>query len=214
MSTSRPLRVLILTYIYTDFDPRYGGEGRVVWETTQALARQGVEVFVVTSMKNLSIPPHPNIRLYKIPFAKKNFLNFNPGELLKIFLFSIPLLYIKKIDIIHQLPTDGPNPFAYFKFGRIFAESADPAWDYENPKFGKELQLDRAKKSKRRGSPRPDIRLIYGPGLPADGLDFLELTRNTQKGQIYFFIGPEVFTPYSKHCDRRVNWYMLPMAWT
>src|SRR3989344_493318 len=147
----KALRVLILTYVYTDGDPRYGGEGRVVWETTQALARAGVKVFVVSSMKNLKTSPYPNITLYKIPFAKKDFLNFNHGELLKRFLFSIPLLFLKRIDIIHHLPTNGPNPFARFKFGRIFAESADPAWDYMNPKFGKELQLDNAQKSQAAG---------------------------------------------------------------
>ncbi len=145
------MRVIILTYIFTDNDPRYGGEGRVVWETSNALARQGVEVFVITSMKNLKTAPHPNIRLYQIPFAKKNFLNFNPGELLKMFFFCIPLIYIKQIDIIHHLPTSGPDLFARFKFGRIFAESADPPQDYENPKFGHELKLDNANKMKEAG---------------------------------------------------------------
>jgi glycosyltransferase involved in cell wall biosynthesis len=142
----RPLHVLILTYIYTDGDPRYGGEGRVVWETTQALARAGVKVFVVTSMKNIKTTPHPNITVYKVPFAKKNFLNFNPGELLKIFLFAIPLIFLKRIDIIHHLPTNGPDPFARFKFGRVFVESADPSWGYDNPKFSTDLGLDRARK--------------------------------------------------------------------
>ncbi|MBU6214856.1 glycosyltransferase family 4 protein [Patescibacteria group bacterium] len=148
------LRVLILTYIYTDNDPRYGGEGRVVWETTQALARAGVRVHIVTSMINLHQTPHPNITVYKVPFAKKHFLNFNPGELLKMFFFCIPLLWMKKIQIIHQLPTNGPNLFIRFKFGRIFAESADPAWDYENPKFGDELQKDRANKMREAGLAR------------------------------------------------------------
>jgi len=148
---THPLRVLILTYIYTDYDPRYGGEGRVVWETTNALARAGVEVTVITSMKRLRGIPNSNVVLYQIPFAKKDFLNFNAGELLKIFFWSIPLLFLRKIDIIHHLPTNGPDPFARFKFGRVFIESADPAWDYENPKFGKELRLDNAQKNQEAG---------------------------------------------------------------
>ncbi|MCE9643648.1 glycosyltransferase family 4 protein [Candidatus Parcubacteria bacterium] len=148
---SRPLRVLILTYIYTDYDPRYGGEGRVVWETTNALARAGVEVYVITSMKKLDTVPHPNVHLYQVPFAKKDFLNFNAGELLKIFFWSIPLIFLKGIDIIHHLPTNGPNPFARFKFGKTFVMSADPAWDYENSKFGKELKLDNSQKNQEAG---------------------------------------------------------------
>lgn len=147
----KPLRVLILTYIYTDNDPRYGGEGRVVWETTQAMARTGARVFVVTSMKNVKGPVHPNISVFKIPFAKKDFLNFDAGELLKMFFFCIPLLFIKNIDVIHHLPTSGPDPFARFKFGRVFAESADPGWSYENPRFAEELMLDRAQKMQEAG---------------------------------------------------------------
>ncbi|HYF10460.1 MAG TPA: glycosyltransferase family 4 protein [Candidatus Paceibacterota bacterium] len=158
-SRDRQLRVLILTYIYTDGDPRYGGEGRVVWETTNALARAGVEVHVITSMKRLAGSPHPNIRLYQIPFAKKNFLNFNAGELLKIFFWSIPLLFLKGIDVIHHLPTNGPDPFARFTFGRAFAMSADPAWDYDNPKFGEELRLDNKQKSQEAGFVKPSFDL-------------------------------------------------------
>lgn len=142
----RPIRALILTYIYTDNDTRYGGEGRVVWETTHALARAGVDVHVITSMKNFTATLPPNITLYQVPFAKKDFLNFNPGELLKMFLWSIPLLFLKGIDVIHHLPTNGPDPFARFKFGRIFAMSADPDWGYDTAKFSKDLELDRARK--------------------------------------------------------------------
>lgn len=185
---NRPLRVLILTYIYTDYDPRYGGEGRVVWETTHALARAGVKVFVVTSMKKLGVTPHPNITLYKIPFAKKDFLNFNPGELLKIFLFSIPLLFIKRIDIIHHLPTNGPDPFARFKFGCIFAESADPAWEYENPAFGKELKLDNAQKGQAAGFTKaPWYAINFWPRAALRFFTFFGVNEKFPKGTDIFF---------------------------
>lgn len=183
----KPLRVLILTYIYTDNDPRYGGEGRVVWETTQALARAGVKVFVVTSMLNLKSKPHTNITLYKIPFAKKFFLNFDPGELLKMFLFCIPLLYIKDIDIIHQLPTDGPNLFARFKFGRIFAESADAAWDYGNPAFGPELRMDRAQKKQEAGFSEKPRQLDLWVRIARRLFTFFGLNEKYPKGTDLFF---------------------------
>lgn len=152
-SIKKPLRVLILTYIVTDNNPRYGGEGRVVWETIHSLATTGTKVYVATSMTDFTSPLHPNITLYKIPFAKKHFLNFNQGELLKMFLFCIPLLFWRRIQVIHHLPTNGPNPFARFSFGRVFAESADPAWEYDNPNFGVDLRLDNANKSREAGVP-------------------------------------------------------------
>ncbi len=188
MRQKKHLHVLILTYIYTDYDPRYGGEGRVVWETTHALARAGVKVFVVTSMKKLGVVPHPNITLYKIPFAKKNFLNFNAGELLKIFLFSIPLIFLKRIDVIHHLPTNGPDPFARFKFGRIFAESADPAWEYENPAFGKELKLDNAQKGQAAGFVKaPWYSINFWPRVALRFFTLIGVNEKFPKGTDIFF---------------------------
>ncbi len=187
-AAQKPLRVLILTYIFTDGDPRYGGEGRVVWETTHALARAGVKVFVVTSMKRVKGAYHPNITLFKIPFAKKDFLNFNAGEILKMFFFCIPLILLKRIDIVHHLPTNGPNPFARFKFGTLFAESADPPWDYENPKFGKELRLDNAKKSQEAGftsTPAPAIN--FWPRAALRFFTLIGVNEKFPKGTDIFF---------------------------
>lgn len=155
--SGRPLRVLILTYVYTDYHPRYGGEGRVVWETTQALARAGVRVFVVSSIVDYKSPPHPSITVYRVPFAGKNFLNFNAGEMLKIFFFSIPLIFLKRIDVIHHLPTHGPDPFARCKFGRPFVESADQEWKYENERYRDDLAYDRKHKLEEAGYDAPSF---------------------------------------------------------
>lgn len=155
MATPKPLRVLILTYIFTDGDPRYGGEGRVVWESTHALARAGAKVFVVTSMRTVAGPVHPNITVYTVPFAKKDFLNYNAGELLKHWLFSIPLIFWHRIQVVHHLPTCGPDPFARYKFGTTFAMSADALWEYDHPTFGADLRLDNTTKDIAAGYTKP-----------------------------------------------------------
>lgn len=134
----------MLTQVYSDCVS--GGEGTAVWEMSNALAEKNLKIFIVTPFVRIEGRHHPNIKVYKIPFCKEEPLAFTKEDKLKAFFFSIPLIFIKKIDIIHQANTQGPNPFAKFKFGRKFVETADYPWEYDDPDFKEELIFDRKRK--------------------------------------------------------------------
>jgi len=136
------MRVLLLAYVFSDVGDT--GEVRIVWESARALAEQGIEVFVATNYCRIESPLPPNIKVYKVPFGKFC-QSFSREEMLKSFLFCLPLIFLKKIDIIHLISTNSPCPFSRFKV-RPFAVGADFAMDYDNPKYGKDLLYDRSKK--------------------------------------------------------------------
>jgi glycosyltransferase involved in cell wall biosynthesis len=54
---------------------------------------------------------------------------------------------LKKIDIIHLGPTNGPHPFSRFKV-RPFASTADLPYDYEDERFLDDINYDRKNKWK------------------------------------------------------------------
>ena len=140
----KPLRILILTYIFSDV--RFGGEAKIVYEFSRALARKGVKVFVVSNYINIKSPVlEKNLKVYKVPFCGGEKISFNQVDMLKSFFFSLPILFLKKIDAIHLMPAIGPCPFFRFKI-RPLVVSLDVPWDYTNPKYGEDLQYDRSKK--------------------------------------------------------------------
>lgn len=144
------MRILLLTHIFSNFLD--GGETRIVWELTQSLAKTNHEFFVVTTyrnIKNYSKLPK-NLKVYQVPFCHAS-ENFGPILMFKAFLFSLPIIFCKKIDIIHLVSQAAPCPFAVFKI-RPLVVSADMPWDYNNPKFKEDLFFDRMKKIEEGGN--------------------------------------------------------------
>jgi len=137
------MRVLFLSQIYSDCAS--GGETVAAWEMSNALAERGVEIFVVTPFVKVKGKYHRNIKVYKIPFCHRETLNFTPEDSLKAFFWSLPIIFLKRIDIVHLASTHGPSAFARFKI-RPFVETADLLWDYDDPNFKEDLAFDRQRK--------------------------------------------------------------------
>ncbi|PJE59588.1 MAG: hypothetical protein COU85_02905 [Candidatus Portnoybacteria bacterium CG10_big_fil_rev_8_21_14_0_10_44_7] len=137
----------ILFLVHTFSDKVIGGEATIGWQLAQALAKRGQRVFVVAPLVERGIKKRSpeNLRVYKIPFCHPA-PGLDNSNMLRAFLFSLPLLWLKKIDVIHLASSNGPCPFARFKFGRRFVESADIGHDYQNPKIKNELWHDRQRK--------------------------------------------------------------------
>jgi len=140
LKKDKELRILVLTHAYSDVIS--GGETKAAWEMTNALAKRGIKIYVVTTFVKIDeTVPHSNIKIYKVPFCKQA-RNFNKLDMFKTFFYSLPVIFVKKIDIIHLINTQGPHPFAYFKI-RPFVSTVDMSWNYEDPRFKDELFYDR-----------------------------------------------------------------------
>jgi len=140
----KPLNILILTHTYSDIEA--GGEPKIVYESSKALAMAGLNVYVVASRVNLSSSINKkNLKVYQVPFCRQISV-FDQGNMFKVFLFALPLIFLKKIDLIHLMPEPSPCPFVRFKIKPLIF-SSDAPWDYENPKYGDDLKYDRSKKS-------------------------------------------------------------------
>lgn len=149
----------ILFLVHTFSDKVVGGEATIGWQLSKALARNGQRVFVVSPMveKDIKNRLPKNVFVYRVPFSHPA-TGLDNSNMLRAFLFSLPLLWLKKIDIIHLASSNGPCPFARFKFGRVFIESADIGHDYNNPLVKAELWHDRRrKKEAEKISYRPSI---------------------------------------------------------
>lgn len=116
-----------------------------VWEMSNALAQKGVKIFVVTPFVKVEGRYHSNIKVYKIPFCKKETINFSKEDNLKAFFWSLPIIFLRRIDIVHLASTHGPCAFTRFKI-RPFVETADLLWDYNDSDFKEDLAFDRKRK--------------------------------------------------------------------
>ena len=140
----RKLNILILTHTYSNIEA--GGEPKIVYETSRALARAGLNIYVVASRVNISSSvKEKNLKVYQAPFCRQISV-FNQGNMLKVFFFSLFLIFLKKIDLIHLMPEPGSCPFVRFKI-KPLVFSSDMPWDYENSKYGMDLKHDHSKKS-------------------------------------------------------------------
>ena len=140
----KPLNILILTHTYSDIEA--GGEPKIVCETSRALARAGLNIYVAAARVNLSRKEkEKTLKVYQAPFCKQVSV-FDQGNMLKVFFFSLVLIFIKRINLIHLMPEPGPCPFVRFRV-RPLIFSSDIPWDYKNPKYSQDLKYDQAKKS-------------------------------------------------------------------
>lgn len=145
------MNVLFLVHSYSDVE--HGGESRIPWDLSLALARRGVNIFVATAYKNISSGANlpPNIIVYQVPFGK-HFPSWDWGNMFLIFLFSLPIIFIKRIDVIHVASTLEATPFNLFKV-RPLVQSAHPLWPYGDPRFEEDLTFDRRHKLAESGTP-------------------------------------------------------------
>lgn len=141
------MRILFLTYDFCDNEDV--GEIRIVWETVMALAKHGLEIYVLTNYCNITSKLPPNVRVYKLPFGKRS-INFPIPVMLKAFFCSLPIIFFKRIQAVHLISNNGPSPYTVFKV-RPFAMDADKPWEYNNPKFAEDLFDDRRKKQEESG---------------------------------------------------------------
>ncbi len=136
----RKMRILVLTYVYSDVIS--GGEATAAWELTNALAQRGIKIYVVTPFAKIAETKlHSNVKVYQVPFSRQA-RNFNQLDMFKTFLYSLPIVFFKKIDIIHLINTQAPHPFTRFKV-RPVVSTADQQWNYQDPKFRNDLFYDR-----------------------------------------------------------------------
>lgn len=142
-SPQKPLRILLLTWIFSDAIP--GGDTTHSWQYAVSLARLGVEVFVLSPHVQISSSLPKNFHVYKTPFGRLD-MGFTNEHMLLAFLFGVPLLFWKKIDVVHVVtPGQMPSFFAKWKI-RPFLEDVGAPWDYADPRYGKELERDHAQK--------------------------------------------------------------------
>jgi len=144
------MNILFLTHTFSD--KIIGGEARISWELSRALAKKGLNIFVVSPYveKKIKRKLPENLKVYKVPFCHLA-TGLDNSNMLRMFFYSLPLVFLKKIDVIHLASSNGPCPFAKFKFGRPFIESADILHNYDNPKIKKELWYDRKRKREATG---------------------------------------------------------------
>jgi glycosyltransferase involved in cell wall biosynthesis len=139
----KKLRVLMLTHIYSDVVS--GGETKAAWEMINALTKKDVKIYVVTLFfKTNQQKLNPNIKVYCLPFSRQT-RSFDKLGMFKTFFYAIPIIFFKKIDVIHLINTQGPHPFAYWKI-KPFVSTVDLQWDYSNLRFKEELSYDRSLK--------------------------------------------------------------------
>ena len=136
----KKLNVLMLTHIYSDVVT--GGETKATWEITNALAKKGVKIHVVTLFfKTNQRKLNSNIKVYCLPLSRQT-RSFDKLGMFKTFFYAIPIIFFKKIDVIHLINTQGPHPFAYWKI-RPFVSTVDLQWNYDSHRFKEELSYDR-----------------------------------------------------------------------
>jgi len=166
------MNILLLTHTFSN--KTIGGEARIGWELAQALALadQNNKIIIVSSFVENDINNLPkNLKVFQVPFCHPA-PSMDKSNMLRIFFYSLPLIFLHKIDVIHVISSNSPCPFARFKFGKKFVESADICHDYENPKIKAELWHDRKHKSEAN-------KIIYRPGI---------LEKIFDKFTKYFFI--------------------------
>ena len=152
------MNILLLTHTFSD--KLIGGEVRISWELSRALAYQNKnnKIYLVSSFIDKEIKNLPkNLKVYQAPFCHLS-SSMNKSNMLRIFFYSLFLIFLKRIEIIHLISTNGPCPFSRFKFNRKFIESADIFHDYHNSKIKNELLHDRKRKNE-------GMKIFYRPNL-------------------------------------------------
>lgn len=143
------VNILIPTQYFSD--SRLGGEARIVWDISNALARLGAKVYVVTAhLDQLKNKPNVNIRVYVVPFCKE-VTNLDPVTMTKLYLFSLPLILVKRIHVVYSPVIFLNSLFSRFRFGKVLVETEDETWDYSVPQFAHELAKDRKLKFEEAG---------------------------------------------------------------
>jgi len=140
------MNILVLTHIFSAAEAT--GEARIVWEYTHELASKNWinKVVVITNFIEGNVKSLKKLEILKVPFSKKT-TNFDRIRMLQASLFALPIIFWKKIDIIHLLPTNVETLFEKIQL-RPLIVSADFPWDYTNPKIRDDLLYDRQLKSK------------------------------------------------------------------
>lgn len=139
----KPIRALLLTWMFSDTYP--GGESLLSWNQAVALARQGVEVFVLSPYVEVHGALPRGVHVYHLPFGKLD-TGFSPENLLRAFLFGVPLILWKKINLVHVVtPGAVQSLFGVFKIRPLVQCFASP-WDYADPRFAQDLAKDRREK--------------------------------------------------------------------
>ena len=83
------MKVLYITDVFSN--KIGGGESKIAWEYVNALARQGVVVWVIAPYVDYDKKAiGKNIRVFRAPFGFRE-PNFSVSNMFKCFLFSIPL---------------------------------------------------------------------------------------------------------------------------
>lgn len=141
--TTQPIRVLLLTWVFSDTFP--GGDVRLSWFLANELAKHGLEVHILSSWVHYSVSIPHNLHVYHVPFSGLE-AGFSQEAMMRSFLCALPLVVWKRIDIIHLISGQQPSPFAIFKL-RPFVESVFTTWDYSDPRFAQDLAHDRSEKN-------------------------------------------------------------------
>lgn len=140
------MKILIPAHIFSNVVPN--GLMVATWNTVNALAEQGVKVYVVsnrTELKGLAKKDlHPNIKLYTILSCHRN-LTFDKSCIIWNWFFSFWLCLFARIDFIYSIDSASAAFFAKLKY-RPVATRVLRILSYQDPKIGKDLSYDRARK--------------------------------------------------------------------
>lgn len=89
------MRVLFLTNCFSNVVD--GGEPRSIWQLANMLAKKGIEIYIPAPyVEILDAVPHPNIKVYQLPFSGKKTSSLNQVDSFKTFLYSLPIVFLKK----------------------------------------------------------------------------------------------------------------------
>lgn len=142
------MRILYLTDVFSN--KVAGGESKIAWEYVNSLSRQGVNVWVMASYVDYDKEKlDKRVKVVRAPFGFRE-PNFSVSNMFKCFIFSLPIVYFKNIDLIHVGPNSRIFPYTKFKVRPLVMESFSDL-DYGNEKLRDDLMYDRGKKEEELG---------------------------------------------------------------
>lgn len=142
------MKILFPTHTFSDTQT-----DRMPWNTVNALARNETKVYVISNWTELNIDKkelHPNIKLYTINHCQRS-TSYDKKCLIWSWLFSLALIIIKRINFIYIIEASLPTPWHKFRFNRLLSSRILTGWNYDNPRYGKDLIYDRARKKEEAG---------------------------------------------------------------
>lgn len=183
-------------HVFSDMIPN--GLMVASWNTVNALALQGHQVYVVsnrTELKTVSKHElHQNIKLYTIYHCPYS-LTFDKTCIFWNWLFCLVLVLFHKFDFVYVMDTVAVSLFSKIKFVPLATRAIKP-YDYQNLKYGQDLAYDRARKKIEEGlRDRPTFLRRVADFFVHNLLKLVSLPTYPRNLDVLFYMSQDSLTP-------------------